>query len=268
MSKSAKAKNDFEINRSEIFNSDYYFDDIIEELTESGLYSEDNISAKLKSDDLKLNEAGASAKLDEVKQDINQRIQRIEQKVLNANEMLFNMKNELMQTIQKMQNSLLLMKFETEESLNKINDAFKEKIAGDCVKEKAFDELYSQLDSYKKNFVFSAMKPFVSDLLLYYDRIENEIEHASVENGSEERRKLKSFRDEILEILYRNDITPMEKTAEGEKFNPEKSNAIEKIETDDESLDNTIKKVLKAGFKKGDSQIRPETVQIYKFNAK
>ncbi len=267
MSKSSREKDDFEINRSEIFNSDYYFDDIIEELTESGLYSEDNISSKFKSDEIKHNSEELDSKIDVVKQDINQRIQKIEQKVLNVNEMLFNMKNELLQTIQKMQNSLLLMKFETEEGINKINDSFKEKFAGDSVKEKAFEELYSQLDSYKKNFVFSAMKPFVHDLLLFHDRIENEIEHSAETNG-EECKKLKTFRDELIEILYRNDITPIEKTPEGEKFNPEKSNAVDKIETDDEKLDNTVKRVLKSGFRKGNIQIRPEMVQIFKFNSK
>lgn len=267
MSKSRKDKEDFEINRSEIFNSDYYFDDIIEELTESGLYSEDNISAKFKSEDIKQNSDEIGTKIDFVKEDINQRIQKIEQKVLNANEMLFNMKNELLQTIQKMQNSLLLMKFETEEGITKINDSFKEKFAGDCVKEKAFEELYSQLDSYKKNFIFSAIKPLIHDLLLFHDRIENEIEHSSETDG-EECKKLKTFRDELLEILYRNDVTPVEKTAEGEKFNPEKSNAVDKIETDDEKLDNTVKKVLKSGFRKGNIQIRPEMVQIFKLNLK
>ncbi|MFA7124279.1 MAG: nucleotide exchange factor GrpE [Candidatus Delongbacteria bacterium] len=267
MPRGKKGQEDFEINRSEIFNSDYYFDDIIEELTESGLYSEDGISSKLKSEEIKQNSNELGTKIDDVKQDINQRIQKIEQKVLNANEMLFNMKNELLQTIQKMQNSLLLMKFETEEGITKINDAFKEKFAGDCVKEKAFEELYSQLDSYKKNFVFSTIKPLIHDLLLFYDRIENDIEN-SAETGGEECKKLKTFRDEILEILYRNDVTPVEKTPVGEKFNPEKSNAVDKFETDDESLDNTVRKVLKLGFRKGNVQIRPEMVQIFKLNSK
>jgi molecular chaperone GrpE (heat shock protein) len=266
MSKPDRNNGDFEINRSEIFNSDYYFDDIIEELSESGLYSEDNISTE-KTDAPEKGEGDIGTKMDVIKQDINQKIQKIEQRVLSASEMIFNLKNELLQTIQKMQNSLLLMKFETEEGISKLNDTFKEKIAGDTVKDKAFEELYSQLESYKRNFVFSAIKPFVHDLLLFQDRIENEINHFSELNG-EECLKLKSFREELLEILYRNDITRIEPTPEGEKFNPEKSNAVEKVDTDDQSLDNTVKKVLKAGFKKGNSQLRPELVQIYKFNSK
>ncbi len=266
MSKFEKNKDDFEINRSEIFNSDYYFDDIIEELSESGLYSESGITVAKPDESEKLSDELGS-KMNVIKQDLNQRIQKIEQKVLSANEMLFNMKNELLQTIQKMQNSLLLMKFETEEGISKLNDSFKEKLAGDSVKEKAFEELYSQLESYKRNFVFSAIKPFVHDLLLLHDRIENEIEHSAEQNG-DECHKLKSFREELLEILYRNDITPIEKTPEGEKFNPEKSNAVDKIDTDDEVLDNTVKKVLKTGFQKDGTQIRPELVQVYKLNSK
>ncbi|MBU4486174.1 MAG: nucleotide exchange factor GrpE, partial [Candidatus Delongbacteria bacterium] len=66
----------------------------------------------------------------------------------------------------------------------------------------------------------------------------------------------------------RNDITPVEKTLEGEKFNPEKSNVVDKTDTDDEVLDNTVKKVLKVGFKRGNVSIRPEFVQINKYNSK
>jgi molecular chaperone GrpE (heat shock protein) len=267
MARTDKNKSDdFEVNRSEIFNSDYYFDDIIEELSESGLYSEDQVVTKPQSDEVADSEK-ISNKMDGIKQDISLRIQKIEQKVLNINEMLFNTKNELLQTIQKMQNSLLLMKFETEEGITKLSDLFKEKVSNDCVKDKAFEELYTQLNGYKSNFIYSAIKPFVHDLLLLFDRVESEIEHHG-EPGKENCAKLTSFRDELLEILYRNDIVPMDKTAEGEKFNPEKSNAVDKAETEDENLDNTVNKVLKAGFRRGKSVLRPELVMINKFKGR
>lgn len=256
----------FEVDRSEIFNSDYYFDDIIEELNESGLYSEEDISVE-KTAPVVPESNDISEKMSGFQQDFNLRIQKIEQKVLNINEMLFNTKTEVLQTIQKMQNNLLLMKFETEEGIAKISDLFKEKVSNDFVKEKAFEELYSQLESYKRNFIFTAIKPFVHDLLLMYDRIESEMEHK--DPGSDEVcTKLSFFKDEMLEILYRNDITPMERTPEGEKFNPEKSNAVDKCETDDAELDNRVKKVLKIGFMKGETVIRPELVQLYKCNSK
>jgi molecular chaperone GrpE (heat shock protein) len=264
-------KDDLDINKSEIFNSDYYFDDIIEELSESGLYSESEIQP-VAAEETAVDLSNAqneiiTSKIDDVNKDINFRIQKIEQRVLNANEMLFNTKNELVQAIQKIQNSLLLMKFETEEGINKLSDLFKEKLASDCVKEKAFDELYTQLESYKRNFVYSALKPFVHDLLLFYDRLNTDINHMKLEN-SEDCSKLTSFRDEILEILYRNDITPIEESSEGSKFNPEKSNAVDRFDTDDVNMDNTVKKVLRVGFKRGNASIRPELVQIYKLNSK
>jgi len=263
---------DLDINKSEIFNSDYYFDDIIEELSESGLYSESEMqpvtpeetAAELSSAQ---NNEIITSKIDDVNKDINLRIQKIEQRVLNANEMLFNTKNELVQSIQKIQNSILLMKFETEEGINKLSDLFKEKFATDCVKEKAFDELYTQLESYKRNFVYSALKPFVHDLLLFYDRLNTDIEHMKQEKSGDCSR-LTTFKEEILEILYRNDITPVETSPEGSKFNPEKSNAVDKFDTEDVNMDNTVKKVLRIGFKRGSTTIRPELVQIYKLNTK
>lgn len=263
MSRFEKNNNDdFEINKSEIFNSDYYFDDIIEELSESGLYSDDDIAQK-PADDVPAESEKISSKMDVINKDINQKIQKIEQRVLSASELLFNTKNELIQSVQKLQNSLLLMKFETEEGINKLGDLFKEKLASDGVKEKAFEELYSQLESYKRNFVYAALKPFIHDMLLFYDRLSTEIEHITVEQKGD-CTKLISFRDELLEILYRNDITPVDRSSEGEKFNPEKSNAVDKFDTDDPSLDNTVKKVLRVVFKRGSSSIRPELVQVYK----
>ncbi|MDA3838739.1 MAG: nucleotide exchange factor GrpE [Candidatus Delongbacteria bacterium] len=261
-------KNELRDMKSEIFNSDYYFDDIIEELNDSGLYSDDNL---IDSDDKVIKEDTVeqsdrlNSQMDEIKENLDVRIKKIEDKVLNINEMLFSNKNELLQSLQKMQNNILLFKFETEEGINRVSDLFKEKITKDEVKEKAFEELYSQLDSYKRNFVDTAMKPFVQDLLLFYDRITSDIEHCKVNDHVAQSDSMVTFKDELLEILYRNDITPVEKSLEGEKFNAEKSNAIEKIETTENDKDNTIKIVLKEGFKKGESVIRPEIVQIYKY---
>ncbi len=258
---------DFEINRSEIFNSDYYFDDIIEELSESGLYSgEYTDEEKDKSDDDDNVKNEISEKMTGIKDDLGTKIQKIEQKLLNFSEMFFNLKSELIQTIQKMQNNLLLMKFETEEGIGKVSSILEDKIANDSVKEKAFEELYSQLESYKRNFVFSAMKPVILDMLLLYDRIENEICHKQLETANPEN-DLVSYRDELLEILCRNDVIPMEVSNEGDKFNPEKSNAVDKCETDDPDLDGKICKVLKVGFKRGVAIIRPEIVQVYKSKA-
>lgn len=264
-------KNELRNMKSEIFNSDYYFDDIIEELNDSGLYSDDNL---IDSDEENIKEDVAeqsdrlNSQMDEIKEDLDVRIKKIEDKVLNINEMLFSNKNEILQSLQKMQNNILLFKFETEEGINRVSDLFKEKIGADEVKEKAFEELYSQLDSYKRNFVDTAMKPFFQDLLLFYDRINTDIEHCNASDNLSQSESMLTFRDELLEILYRNDVTPVEKSVEGEKFNAEKSNAVERIETSESDKDNTIKAVLKEGFKKGESVIRPEMVQIYKYSAK
>ena len=257
-------EDNFDISRSEIFNSDYYFDDIIEELNESGLYSEEDLTVSAKEEKLPASEV-ISEKMSGIQQDLNHRIQKLEQKVSNTSEMLFNTKSELIQTIQKMQNNLLLMKFETEEGINKIGDLIKDKVSKDSVKEKAFEELYSQLEGYKRDFMYSAVKPFIHDLLLFYDRIDVEIAHHSNEDDNI-CAKLMSFRDELLEILYRNDITPLEKSRELEKFDPEKSNVVDKFKTEKSELDNLVKSVIKVGFKRSDNLIRPEMIQIYKYS--
>jgi molecular chaperone GrpE len=51
----------------------------------------------------------------------------------------------------------------------------------------------------------------------------------------------------------------------GVPFDPNLHQSIESISTDDKSKDNTIEKVLQAGYKMGDRVIRPARVNIYEF---
>jgi molecular chaperone GrpE len=51
----------------------------------------------------------------------------------------------------------------------------------------------------------------------------------------------------------------------GDKFNPEQHQAMESIETDDESKDGTIENVMQKGYKMNDTIIRPVKVKTFEF---
>lgn len=175
---------------------------------------------------------------------------------------------ETRKIISGIENSLMMFKSEIEDNVDRLSDLFEQRISEDETKDKAFEELYSQLNMYKSDFMKSLLKPFITDLLLFYDRILNNISHLEDDNRDILYPVLSMFKDELLEILLRNGIEPIEKSIEGEKFNPEKSKVIKKEFTDDIDKDMTIFEVVNEGFYQDGKLLRPESVVIYKYNSK
>lgn len=279
--------------KSETFDSAFYFDDIIKELSDAGFYSED--------DDLKTDESSIgdskSLELDNkdsetlqnisenfvqqpvlpLDKDVVKKIFDIENKILRTNnnlkaeisdlkDIILKQKSENDHNIKELENKLLLTKNNVEHSFELLTNNFEKKIAHDVVKDKALDKLYEQMDGYKQNFIQNALKPFVKDLILFYDRINNNIKYLSDDQAEEKFiSTITMFRDELLEIFNRNNIEPMEKSEAGSRFNPEKCKVISKIETDREGDNLTIKDVLQEGFVQDGKVLRPELVAIYKY---
>ena len=136
-------------------------------------------------------------------------------------------------------------------------------IANDKVKERAFEELYSELRHYKDEFLFQAEKPLLLDLLLFYDSL-NWFQESLVKQEMSPDVIADSFQyliDEFLELLYRRDCIPME---ESETFDRRVHKAVKVQETDDEKLDYRIVQVLKRGFARANKQLRPEEMVIHR----
>jgi len=275
-----------QFDSSENFNSDYYFDDIIKELGEAGFYteteefnSEDDSQILKKQDIFKDNNIKKEIfnKLNSMEKNLDSKINSLREKVKSFTNLVIKDRNNSKKTQKDLQDKLLLLQNDNNENFNKLLELFSDRIAEDTVKEKAFEELYSQLDSYKKNFVDITIKPFLHDLILLYDRMNNNIKHFTdtaqkdkkeISTQNEQETNLlaimEMYKEELLEILSRNGIEKIEGTQPGDKFNPEKSNAIRKEQNKNETLDNTIKEVVQEGFKRHGKVLRPENVIIYK----
>ena len=275
-----------QFDSSENFNSDYYFDDIIKELGEAGFYTEtEDFNSEDEPQILKKQEVFSNnnikeelfGKLNLVEKNLDSKINSLREKVKSFTNLVIKDKNDSKKTRKDLQNNLILSQNDNNENFNKLLELFSDRIAEDTVKEKAFEELYSQLDSYKKNFVDITIKPFLHDLILLYDRMNNNIKHftdtpqkgeGKVSEQEEQETNLlaimEMYKEELLEIFSRNGIEKIEGTQPGDKFNPEKSNAIRKEQHKDEALDNTIKEVIQEGFIRHGKILRPENVIIYK----
>ena len=305
-------------SKIENFNSEFYFDDIIKELSDAGFYSNDdqaddkNKSEKLvidknffnneeeKQDDLKLNEksSGIASSQKESKNDSNSivdsdfkneifgRINRINNKIDNEvrkfhqsvediKDILETNKNSSNEMFKEVFSRFLLSNSENEENFNNLFATFSNKIETDKTKDVAFEKIYEQMEFYKKDFMQAAAKPFIKDLIMFYDRANTNVEHfndITEDTRFDEMEKkeifieiLNNFKDEIIEIMKRNGVNRTVSSKVGDIFDPEKSTVLEKVKTDISGIkDLTIKEVLQEGFSLNGKILRPESVIVYK----
>lgn len=148
--------------------------------------------------------------------------------------------------------------------LDELEAMFRERISHDETQKKAFDLLYQELRQYKDDFVFQLEKPFLLDLLLFYDSLswfqqslqKNEMSPEVVQDS------FQYLVDEFLELLYRRDIAPCESV---ERFDRKLHKAVRVTRAESAEDDWRIRAVLKRGFLRGDRVLRPEEVAVARY---
>ena len=150
-----------------------------------------------------------------------------------------------------------------EDRLEALTQLFEERLRTDAVQQKAFDQLYEELRQYKEDFLFQAEKPFLLDLLLFYDSLH--WFHQSLERQEMSPDVIAdSFQyllDEFLELLYRRDVVPCEGN---ERFDRRLHKAVRVVPTTEPADDWKIQAVLKRGFLRAERLLRPEEVAVYR----
>ncbi|GDX81228.1 hypothetical protein LBMAG42_30390 [Deltaproteobacteria bacterium] len=153
-----------------------------------------------------------------------------------------------------------------EQRIDEIAALLKERSRQDDVQQKAFDTLYEELKQYKEDFIFQAEKPFLLDLLLFYDSL-------NWFHESLQRREMSpdvvadSFQyllDEFLELLYRRDVVPAESM---ERFDRRLHKAVRVAPAATAADDWKVEAVLKRGFLRNDKVLRAEEVSVFRFGA-
>ncbi len=153
-----------------------------------------------------------------------------------------------------------------EKRVDEIAAMLRERGKQDEVQQKAFDTLYEELKQYKEDFIFQAEKPFLLDLLLFYDSL-------NWFHESLERREMSpdvvadSFQyllDEFLELLYRRDVVPCESV---DRFDRRLHKAVRVAPAANAADDWKVEAVLKRGFQRNDRILRAEEVSVYRVGA-
>ncbi len=145
--------------------------------------------------------------------------------------------------------------------LSNLKQIVENRLSYDKVKEDAFERLYGELEDLKKNAFFERSRPLFIDLILLFDRLEN-YRQTDSEESSQFTHLLKSFSEELLEILCRQGIDII---TSSKAFDPTIQRAIKIEITSEKEEDNKVSEVIRKGFRYFDNILRPEEIIVKKF---
>ena len=135
----------------------------------------------------------------------------------------------------------------------------------DGTQQRAFDALYEELKQYKEDFIFQSEKALLLDLLLFYDSL-NWFQNSLIKKEMSREVVADSFQyliDEMLELLYRRDVLPMDATNQVDR---KRQKVIKTGAADTEGDDYAIEQVLKRGFTRAGRVLRAEEVVVRRFD--
>ena len=141
--------------------------------------------------------------------------------------------------------------------LSRLEGQFEARFAYDATKEAAFQRLYADLDDTKVAHSLEATRPLLLDLLLLFDRIDAASRSSNI---ADEAGALGSFREEILEILFRRDVRQVVSTAE--RFDAETQQVVGTVDTPDPGEHQQVERIVRSGFRWGRRLLRAEDVII------
>lgn len=151
-----------------------------------------------------------------------------------------------------------------EEHIVKVAEAY-QKLTKDKRKDQAYDQLYEELRQYKSNFLATAQKPLLLDVILLHDGVcRTMASFAELPDEKVTRQMvmdaLAHTRDEILEVLYRRDIERIGDAPK--KLDVTLQKPVSRIDTDNVDEDKDIVQVVRDGFSQNGVVLRPQEVVV------
>lgn len=143
---------------------------------------------------------------------------------------------------------------------------FETKIKYDESKERQVDSLHRELQAYREGLHFKILKPMFVDLIAVYDDFSKLIE--GLEGSEIDSRmaqmleNLKSFRETIADILYRNGVESY--NVDGNAYVPTRQRVMQVIDTTDPTLDRQNARRIRRGFEYDGRVLRPEYIAVYR----
>ena len=152
--------------------------------------------------------------------------------------------------------------------VQRLREDFETKVKYDESKERMIDTLHKELQSYREGLHFKILYPVFMDLINMYDDLERILENvATQESGISLAmlRNLQSFKDTIEEALNRYEVQAF--SVEEDVLVSGKQRILKVIEVGNPAQDRHIARRVRKGFGYGDRVLRPEVVEIYRFNS-
>lgn len=115
----------------------------------------------------------------------------------------------------------------------------------------------------KKAFRVFFAEQFSEDLFPVLDSFDMAMKNRELWEKVDEnwRRGVEYIHQQLLNSLSNHNFAPF--CIVGDVFDPNLHEAVESIDTDDASLDNTIAEVLQCGYRIGEKVLRPARVKVY-----
>jgi molecular chaperone GrpE len=153
------------------------------------------------------------------------------------------------------------------EEMQRLREDFDTKVKYDASKERLIDTLHKELQTYREGFHFKILRPVLMDLISMHDDLDRLLEDIGAKDmlSPTMMRNLRSFQESIEDILQRYEVQAF--TAEGETFVSGKQRILKVVEVGDPTQDRYIARRVRKGFEYDGRMLRPEIVEIYRFNA-
>lgn len=151
--------------------------------------------------------------------------------------------------------------------LYEIKEAIQNRLEYDDVKEKAFNKLYEEMKWQKEasNLLDRALKPVLSDLVLLYDSMKKfETVLINDEAKEETLKDLRYIIEELIEILYRQDVLPMDENT-SDIFNSKIHKATKTENAENKDDDYKVVSIVRSGFTWRDKVLRFQEVVIKRY---
>ena len=166
--------------------------------------------------------------------------------------------------IEEVSRSLQLLMAE----MQRLREDFDTKVKYDESKERLIDSLHRELQVYREGLHFKILKPIFIDLIAMYDDLGKLIDAMLAKDlasaSTQMVQNLESFQETIEETLRRNGVDAF--TLEESTFVASKQRILKVIDTTDPAQDKQVVRRVRKGFEYEGRVLRPEIVEIYKYN--
>lgn len=153
------------------------------------------------------------------------------------------------------------------EEMQKLREDFDTKVKYDVSKEHLIDTLHKELQTYREGFYFNILRPVLMDLISMHDDLDRLLEDIGAKETLSPSmiRNLRSFQESIEETLRRYEVQIF--TVESETYVSGKQRILKVVEVGNPTQDRYIVRRVRKGFEYEGRILRPEVVEIYRFNA-